>query len=1068
MTYRCDEGHELEGNEVRTCGASGVLSGEAAVCRAVECVKPAEVISNGRMLGSSFTFSSIVSYVCDEGYRLSGASQRLCQANGEWDQPIPTCQVVQCPRATIVNGSPSTFTRDFGTVVRFTCRSRHRLEGPEERTCMADGTWSGDDPVCVKIICPPPPSLSNGASRQVDDTTLNFSCNEGYRLDGPDSSTCNERGVWEPSAPSCVLITCPDISSVRLLNGVVIRSQNFGNYGSQVQYRCNSGYTLSGASRRQCLETGQWEGEAPVCQIITCPRPQQLNNGLVRWDGLSFGSAATYQCSEGYQQDGATRRECQADGTWEGESPTCNIVTCPETGGTFENGLAAVLSSNYGGQVTYSCFPGFMLQGEARLNCLASGEWSGQEPRCVPMKCPDPPPVENGRVVGEDVMIGRSVMYRCDEGYRPVGSTVLVCLPNLMWSGLAPVCQPVTCPELPPVQFGTADSSSRQYGDEVLFLCDSGYEMIGPSGVLCLADGTWDDDPPECAPVSCGLPPMVDHAMPDLVNGTLFPAHITYVCDTGYRANGSGAASCLAEGSWSQPSLACEVMTCTEIMASYFPGGTVIGGDFTYGAVVSFSCSEGYRLQGDSSITCQASGYWGGEIPVCDLVTCSEPDSISHGSVTAAGYDFNNTATYSCDEGYELNGQAVATCTGSGAWSSEERECVLVQCQSLPDIIPNGRLVDSKPSYVYQDEVEYQCHFGYELIGTGRLTCTAQGLFHPSQLPSCAKVQCPPPDTPPEGTVQVIDDTLHYGCLPGYELVGEPQRRCLETGQWEGLAPVCIPIVCPPPPFLSYGFYQGDDFQFGRSVAYTCDPGFTLRGDAVRTCLSDRTWSGVEPSCERVSCGPPRPVEFGTVLGEDFFFNDTVSYECQLGYTLAGPPERTCLYTGEWAGEEPYCEQITCQQPPDIVNATHDADTDGTRFPFGSLVMYTCDIGHVMSGPSSILCQEDGAWSGPFPTCPPVTCPSVPAPEHGHVSGEDLSFGGELTFTCERGYRLEGEEDMLVCAEDGRWDGEVPQCLQVQCAPPSVDNGMVRLEGGPGMLDFVVVVLERVVVVMVS
>ena len=60
---------------------------------------------------------------------MEGSASRICQADGEWNTTIPVCHVVECPRPSIVNGSPDTFVREFGTVVNFSCRSRHRLEG---------------------------------------------------------------------------------------------------------------------------------------------------------------------------------------------------------------------------------------------------------------------------------------------------------------------------------------------------------------------------------------------------------------------------------------------------------------------------------------------------------------------------------------------------------------------------------------------------------------------------------------------------------------------------------------------------------------------------------------------------------------------------------------------------------------------------------------------------------------------------------------------------------------------------------------------------------------------------
>ena len=34
-------------------------------------------------------------------------------------------------------------------------------------------------------------------------------------------------------------------------------------------------------------------------------------------------------------------------------------------------------------------------------------------------------------------------------------------------------------------------------------------------------------------------------------------------------------------------------------------------------AVLEYSCDEGYQLQGRSSIVCQSTGFWSGDIPQC-------------------------------------------------------------------------------------------------------------------------------------------------------------------------------------------------------------------------------------------------------------------------------------------------------------------------------------------------------------------------------------------------------------------------------------------------------------------
>ena len=47
-------------------------------------------------------------------------------------------------------------------------------------------------------------------------------------------------------------------------------------------------------------------------------------NGYVCYDGLTFGSVATFQCDEEYQLMGNSQLWCQLDGEWDGDTPTCS------------------------------------------------------------------------------------------------------------------------------------------------------------------------------------------------------------------------------------------------------------------------------------------------------------------------------------------------------------------------------------------------------------------------------------------------------------------------------------------------------------------------------------------------------------------------------------------------------------------------------------------------------------------------------------------------------------------------------------------------------------------------
>ena len=56
----------------------------------LSCGRPPRV-SNARPQYPATNFSSVVTYICNEGHTLSGAAKRTCRANGRWDGVAPNC-----------------------------------------------------------------------------------------------------------------------------------------------------------------------------------------------------------------------------------------------------------------------------------------------------------------------------------------------------------------------------------------------------------------------------------------------------------------------------------------------------------------------------------------------------------------------------------------------------------------------------------------------------------------------------------------------------------------------------------------------------------------------------------------------------------------------------------------------------------------------------------------------------------------------------------------------------------------------------------------------------------------
>ena len=63
-------------------------------------------------------------------------------------------------------------------------------------------------------------------------------------------------------------------------------------------------------------------------------------------------------------------------------------------------------------------------------------------------------------------------------------------------------------------------------------------------------------------------------------------------------------------------------------------------------------------------------------LPLFIAVNCSTLNNPANGQVShTAGTTFGQTATYSCDTGYNLVGDSIRTCQATGVWSESEPTC---------------------------------------------------------------------------------------------------------------------------------------------------------------------------------------------------------------------------------------------------------------------------------------------------------------------------------------------------------------------------------------------------------
>ncbi|KAJ8399077.1 hypothetical protein AAFF_G00414560 [Aldrovandia affinis] len=170
-------------------------------------------------------------------------------------------------------------------------------------------------------------------------------------------------------------------------------------------------------------------------------------------------------------------------------------------------------------------------------------------------------------------------------------------------------------------------------------------------------------------------------------------------------------------------------------------------GSFPLGTLLQYSCDSGYMLDGPSTISCTASGYWSSDPPHCIRTNgCPRPPSIQHSWVNLTetnrgSFPLGTLLQYSCDSGYMLDGPSTISCTASGYWSSDPPHCIRTNVCRPPFEPENGGYTcHTSPCHrlTQGTVIEYFCEEGYALKGADYkyLTCQNGEWDSPMQI-SC-------------------------------------------------------------------------------------------------------------------------------------------------------------------------------------------------------------------------------------------------------------------------------------------------------------------------------------------
>ncbi|XP_077868400.1 CUB and sushi domain-containing protein 3-like [Saccoglossus kowalevskii] len=366
-----------------------------------KCVDPGSPTNGGQNEDHEYPVSdgTEVSFYCDTGYALYDTDTETCLdevvstcIDGEWTEPVPTCQPTCEDPGQPENG---------GQVEEY----EYPVCSPSS-TCE-DGQWTTPPPEC-QIMCTNPGSPDNGGQvgdptyPTSDGDTVVYYCDAGYDLFHPDGGSCLEYydttcqdGNWTDPVPECKA-ECDDPGTPS--DGSQVGDPQYPVCsGTDVAFVCSDNHELHGEEILTC-EDGEWNHPIPSCNP-TCEDPGAPKNGHQIGDHdypVSDGTVVEFGCDDGYVLFDMETLECMQysnitceNGSWSDDLPRCK-QPCDDPG-TLENGRQ---KDNYeypvctGTVVEYECNVGYELNGTDSTQCR-DGEWSNDMPVCEPM-CADP------------------------------------------------------------------------------------------------------------------------------------------------------------------------------------------------------------------------------------------------------------------------------------------------------------------------------------------------------------------------------------------------------------------------------------------------------------------------------------------------------------------------------------------------------------------------------------------------------------------------------------------------------------------------------------------------------
>ncbi|KAM6972968.1 CUB and sushi domain-containing protein 3-like [Aplochiton taeniatus] len=907
-------------------------------------------------------------------------------------------------------------------------------------------------------------SFSNGGM-------LRFECQFGFELIGERTVSCQDNNQWSANIPMCIF---PCLSNFTAPMGTVLSPDYPEGYGNNM----NCVWLIqSEPGSRIHLSFNDFDLEAPY-DFLSLKDGEAGDAVLLgRFSGAEVPSHLTSNTN-------TLRLEFQADHSMSGRGfnityNTFGLNECPDPGVPL-NARRFGDSFQLGSSVSVLCEDGFIkTQGAETISCQLEGGkvmWSGPIPKCE-APCGGHYSAPSGVILSPgwpgyykdslscewviEAEPGRSIKMTFDKFQTELGYDFLELHdgPNL----LSPLIGSLNGSQVPQFLFSsshflyllfTTDTSRSNAGFKIL------YESVTVDSYSCL-------DP--------GFPVKGVRYGQDFSIGST----VSFGCEPGYRLSHEEPLVCEKNHWWSHALPTCDALCGGDVRG---PWGTILSPGYPESYPSSLNCtwtvevSHGKGVQfsfvsfhledhhdyllvtENGSFLQPLARLTGSELPsninaglygnfkaqlrfISDfsisyegfnitfseynLEPCHDPGMPRFGQRNGYSFGIGDTLSFSCNMGFRLEGAPEIVCLGGGRrmWSSVLPRCV-AECGSS---VMNNEGIILSPNYPMNYDNNHECIYSIQVHAGKGINISAR-TFHLAQG-DILKIYDGKSDTAP------VLGAFTGSAMLGLTLISTSNHLWLEfysdpesTGEGFKLVYSSFELShCEDPGVPQFGFKVSDQGHFsGSSIGFRCEPGYTLHGASTLRCMTGerRAWDNPLPSCIAECGGQFKGETSGRILSPGYPFPYDNNLHCSwlievdsgnivsLQF-LAFDTEASHDILKVWDGgseKDMYLAELSGSLLPEPIHSTLNSvtiqfDTDFYISKSGFAIQFSSSV--------ATACRDPGV------------------PMNGSRSGDGREPGDTVTFLCDPGYDLQGDEKITCIQVDNRyyWQPSPPVCI---------------------------------------